>query len=74
MDQYAVRILLIGLPAAGRLESVDNALRDLCAETQIEAAHSIASFQQSRSALETPPDLILVFQDWPDQYTPGEAD
>lgn len=64
-----MRILLIGLPAAGRLQSVRDALG--AADVEFEAADSIAEF---RSAGETPPELVLVFQDWPEQYTAGEAD
>ena len=74
MDQYALRILLIGLPAPGRLDAAKSAVDDLCAEPEFDAAHSISGFQNSWSPVEMPPDLILVFQDWPEQFTREEAD
>jgi hypothetical protein len=69
-----VRILLIGLPAPGRLEAVNHALGRISVEAEFDAVHSIAGFRDSPAAVQTPPDLILVFQDWPEQYTPREAD
>lgn len=74
MDQYALRILLIGLPAPGRLDAAKTAVGNLCAEPDFEAAHSISGFRKSWSPVEVPPDLILIFQDWPEQFTPEEAD
>jgi hypothetical protein len=67
-----VRILLIGLPAAGRLESVQHAVRDVRADVDFEATPSIAVLQSSAPI--EPPEFILVFQDWPEQYTQAEVD
>jgi hypothetical protein len=74
MDQSAPRILLIGRPAPGRLEAATSAVRDSGAEPEFEAAHSISGFRESWSSAVLPPDLILIFQEWPEQFTLEEAD
>lgn len=68
-----MRILLIGLPAAGRFESVQRAVGEVRDDVDIDATPSIAALQSSAAPVE-PPELILVFQDWPEQYTREEAD
>lgn len=72
MDRPPLRLLLIGVPAAGRFDSVQNVLVKSGADVQLEAIESIAELRSSRAAIEAP-DLILVFQDWPEQYTSAEA-